>query len=107
MAGTRHPVTGVELNDMPIVRKGTVTDDERQTAALLLAEGMPRWLVAAKLGRHPLAFNATGRKPAQSMTPAPTGRSMSLAAAHADDRQSAFDDLFDAPEEQETDHAHG
>lgn len=66
MTAFRHPETGVMLNELTVLRTGSISDDENRTAALLLAEGHPRWVVAAMLGRHPLAFNGTGRSPADS-----------------------------------------
>ncbi|WP_131725699.1 helix-turn-helix domain-containing protein [Rhodobacter capsulatus] len=109
MTAKPHPITGVMLNDVKIIRKGQLSDEERQTAALLLAEGVARWEVAARLGCHPLAFNASGRKPAkrEPAQPKASGRKLSAAAARADKRQASLVDLFDVPQGEQSDHAHG
>ena len=101
----RHPVTGVEINDIPIVRSGPVTDDERRTARLLLGDGHPRWLVAAMLGRFPLAYDGIGAPPASSRK---TGHAhLPGSAARTDPRQFSLDDLFgpdDQPDDGKPDH---
>ncbi len=92
MSTKRHPVTGVEMNDIVIRRSSLRTDDLRRTARLLRAEGDPRWLAAARLGVHPLELDpgegteAAGRKP--------SGSTLSASAAAQDPRQ---DELWDWP----------
>lgn len=92
MATIRHPVTGVLMNEILHIQTGRVTNDERRTARLLLADGHPRWLVAAMLGRFPLAFNGTGQPPSQSRTP--KGGNLSSRDARDDPRQFSMEDLF-------------
>ncbi|MFC3180477.1 hypothetical protein [Cypionkella sinensis] len=84
-----HPATGVLLNEVE-VHHGTLTDKELQTAQLLLAEGHPRWLVGAMLGCHPLAFNGTGRRPADSRRR--LGGHLTTRDARRDVRQIGLDD---------------
>lgn len=96
MAMKPHPVTGVLMNEI-VESHGPISDEERQTAKLLLDEGRPRWVVAAILGRHPLAFNGTGRAPGDSRRK--YGRQLSSAAAKADIRQVGMDWLDEAPED--------
>jgi len=88
MAMIPHPVTGLLINTVE-TRSGSITDKERDTARLLLAEGHPRWVVAAMLGRFPLAFDGTGRKP--SSTRRKTGGNLTLQAAANDPRQMSLD----------------
>lgn len=92
MATLKHPVTGVDINDITLVRNGRVSDEERRTARLLQSEGDPRWLVAAKLGRFPLAFEGTGLAPTESRRP--QGGNLSTGAARNDPRQITMEDLF-------------
>jgi hypothetical protein len=92
MSTKRHPVTGVEINDILIVRNGPVTEDERRTARLLLGEGHARWLVAAMLGRFPLAFDGIGGPPAGSRKT--SHGYLPGSAARSDPRQFSLDDLF-------------
>ncbi len=96
MAMKPHPVTGVMINDVVEIH-GPITDEERLTAKLLLAEGNARWLVGAILGRHPLAFNGTGRAPGYSRRK--YGRQLSSAAARADVRQFGMDWMDEPPED--------
>jgi hypothetical protein len=84
MTAMPHPVTGVLINSISLVRYGPITLEERQTAALLLAEGHPRWIVAAMLGRFPLAFTGAGRSPRGYR---PKGSHLSLGEARRDQRQ--------------------
>ncbi len=89
-----HPVTGWPVNEIE-VRHGPILAEERATARVLLDEGLARWVVAAKLGRFPLAFNGTGRAPSEKRRS--RGGNLSSAAARQDERQIAmdfFDDLF-------------
>lgn len=91
MAAKRHPITGVEINDDLIIRSGRLSQAELETARLLLEDGDPRWLVAAKLGVFPLAFSGTGRKPERKRPPTEGGY-LPRAAARNDPRQlSAYD----------------
>jgi hypothetical protein len=92
MGTKHHPVTGVEINDILIVRTGPVTDDERRTARLLLGDGHARWLVAAMLGRFPLAFDGIGAPPAGSRKT--SHGHLPGSAARNDPRQFSLDDLF-------------
>lgn len=99
MAMMPHPVTGVLINDIEI-RHGRIAEEERQTARLLLNDGHARWVVAAMLGRFPLAFDGTGKKPADKRPR--IGGGMSIRDAREDPRQIGmqdyiedfFDDLF-------------
>ena len=99
-----HPVTGTLINEIE-TRSGPISDAERQTARLLLAEGHARWVVAAMLGRFPLAFDGTGRRPARPRKI--TGGDLPLGAAKNDPRQSdifaLLDDLFGHDSTGETD----
>lgn len=92
MATMRHPVTNVLMNEITHIQHGMVTDAERQTAKLLLDEGHPRWLVAAMLGRFPLAFSGTGAKPNDSRKP--IGGNLTTRDARKDHRQFSMEDLF-------------
>lgn len=89
MAMKKHPVTGVFVNEIGLAR-GPVTAAERQTARLLLDEGHARWVVAAMLGRFPLAFDGTGKTSAEKR-PRPGG-GMTLHAARNDPRQISMED---------------
>lgn len=101
MATYRHPVTGVLVNEIE-VHNGPISEKERETARLLLAEGHARWVVAAMLGRFPLAFNGTGAKPIDRRRK--IGGHLSVRDAARDPRQISmadvwadlFDDLFGA-----------
>lgn len=105
MGTKRHPATGVEINDILIVRTGPVSDDERRTARLLLGDGHARWLVAAMLGRFPLAFDGIGGPPTGSRK---TGHGhLPASAARSDSRQFSLDALFgpdDEPDDGHPDH---
>lgn len=92
MAMTPHPVTGVPINQIT-TRTGPISDAERQTARLLLDEGHARWVVAAMLGRFPLAFNGTGRKPSRPRKV--TGGDLPSSAAKNDPRQISMNDFWD------------
>ena len=91
-----HPITGVLINEIE-TRSGAISAAERQTARLLLNDGHARWVVAAMLGRFPLAFDGTGKKPTRPRKAA-TGSDLSASAAKHDPRQSdifaLLDDLF-------------
>lgn len=91
MATYRHPVTGVILNEINITN-GPISEIERRTARLLLDEGHARWVVAAMLGRFPLAFNGTGTKPPRPRKV--TGGDLPLNAAKSDPRQLSMDDFW-------------
>jgi hypothetical protein len=99
MATFQHPVTGVLVNEIE-VRQGPISDKERETARLLLAEGHARWLVAAMLGRFPLAFTGTGARPTDRRRR--IGGHLTTRDAARDPRQismtdvwtGVFDDLF-------------
>lgn len=93
MADFRHPVTGVQLNVIE-VRHGPVSDKERETAKLLLADGLPRWVVAAMLGRFPLAFTGTGAKPGSNRR-GKIGGGLSVRDAARDPRQIGMDTLYE------------
>lgn len=86
-----HPVTGVMINRI-VTNSGPISDAERRTAHLLLEEGHPRWVVAAMLGRFPLAFDGTGRKPQR--TRAIKGGDLPLRDARHDTRQMSMDDFW-------------
>ncbi len=92
MAMKPHPVTGVLINDITLAH-GPVTPEERQTARLLLDEGHARWVVAAMLGRFPLAFDGTGKTPAEKRPR--LGGGMTLHAARHDPRQIGMDDYVE------------
>lgn len=77
------------MNDIE-THHGHITEKERDTARLLLAEGHPRWLVAAMLGRHPLAFNGTGRRPADNRRK--TGAHLNINDARRDNRQMGLEE---------------
>ena len=62
MTAIRHPLRGVLINDISEIRTGKLNDDEQITARSLLEQGHPRHVVAAMLGCHPLAINASGRQ---------------------------------------------
>jgi hypothetical protein len=89
MATIRHPVTGLLMNDITHIQTGPVSDDERRTARLLQDDGHPRWLIAAMLGRFPLAFSGTGASPNQGRKP--VGGHLSVRAAQTDERQMMMD----------------
>lgn len=89
---TRHPVTGVLINNIELAH-GTITPEERHTARLLLQEGHARWVVAAMLGRFPLAFEGTGKTPADRRPR--LGGGMTLQAALHDPRQISMDDYIE------------
>lgn len=102
MTVTRHPATGVLLNDIEILRTGPVTPEEEETAYLLQRDGIPRWQVAAQLGRHPLAFGSV----AKPLPPArrPKGNDLSRAAARTDPRQSDLITLIEARGDEAEEH---
>ena len=87
-----HPVTGVMLNEIAI-STGPISDTERRTARLLLDEGHPRWVVGAMLGRFPLAFDGTGRKPERPRKV--TGGDLPLRDAKHDPRQISMDNFWE------------
>lgn len=91
MAMIPHPKTGVMINEIE-TRSGPISQAERDTAQLLLAEGHARWIVAAMLGRLPLAFNGTDAKPADNRR-RHTHRTHSSASARTP-RQFPRRDLF-------------
>ena len=95
MATIRHPVTGVVLNDMPI-RRNRLSEDEMRTARLLMAEGDPRWLAAAKLGAHALAINV--QNVPRNDRRKPIGHELRASDARRDPRQAAMDDLLGSPD---------
>lgn len=86
-----HPVTGVLINEIETC-SGPISEAERHTARLLLADGHPRWVVAAMLGRFPLAFDGTGRKPERPRRV--TGGDLPLRDARHDPRQISMDDFW-------------
>lgn len=105
MATTTHPVTGVEINELTIVRKRRLTEDEKRTARLLMNDGDPRWLAAAKLGVHPLGVDSPGRAPNEGRTN--RGAGLPLADARRDPRQIDLlsPDLAGPEPVAETDHS--
>jgi hypothetical protein len=96
MAMIPHPITGLLMNEIEL-QHGHITDKERQTARHLLADGHARWVVAAMLGRFPLAFSGTRAKPADRRPK--LGGGMTLRDAARDPRQismvDVWEDLFD------------
>lgn len=92
MAMIPHPVTGVLINEVE-VHHGPISEKERETARLLLAEGHARWVVAAMLGRFPLAFTGTGAKPADRQPR--LGGGMSVRDAARDPRQISMEDVVE------------
>jgi hypothetical protein len=102
MATIRHPVTGVLMNEITLINHGKVSDDERRTARLLQTEGHPRWLVAAMLGRFPLAFEGVGGSPSDGRRP--MGGHLAVRDAKADVRQFSMDDLFGPLDAEVADH---
>lgn len=94
MATLRHPITGVIINDIGIVRTKRLTEEEQLTARLLMEGGDTRCLAAAKLGVHPLAINATGQpRPGRG---APRGATLSSRHAFRDQRQTSMFDASDS-----------
>ncbi|MEA5163436.1 hypothetical protein U5903_21885 [Cereibacter johrii] len=91
MAQVRHPMTGLTINEIE-VRYGPISDLERETAKHLLAEGHPRWVVAAMIGRFPLTFNGAGTAPKGRRQK--FGGNLSTREARRDPRQASMDDLF-------------
>jgi hypothetical protein len=100
MATIRHPVTGVLMNDITHLPRGKISDEERRTAGMLLTDGNPRWLVAAMLGRHPLALTGKGRAPGK--TKRPLGGHLMVRHARTDQRQISLDDLFGPRDDEAT-----
>lgn len=94
MAMKPHPVTGVLINEIE-TRHGPISDAERQTARLLFAEDHPRWVVAAMLGRFPLAIDGSGRTPERKSSHKATGGDLSRSAARSDPRQIDMQDFWD------------
>lgn len=94
MTTIRHPVTGVEINPLTLIRRGKISDDEKRTARLLLADGVPRWIVAAMLGRFPLTFRGVGNKAKERKKP--IGSHLATRDARSDERQYDMEDLFAA-----------
>jgi hypothetical protein len=92
MAMEPHPVTGVLINSIE-VRSGPISEGERRTASLLLADGHPRWVVAAMLGRFPLTLTRSGPAPERSRRAA-IGGHLSRADALRDPRQQTMDQLW-------------
>lgn len=92
MAMFEYKPTGVMLNEIT-VSHGKVSDKERDTASLLLAEGHARWVVAAMLGRFPLAFTGTGAKPADRRPK--IGSHLTTRDAAKDPRQISMADLVE------------
>ena len=90
-----HPITRIAINEIT-VHNGPITEKERETAQLLLADGHARWVVAAMLGRFPLAFNGTGAKPTDNRRR--TGGNLTARDAAKDPRQismvAIYDDFF-------------
>ncbi|PTX37183.1 hypothetical protein IQ03_05285 [Gemmobacter caeni] len=52
MAMIRHPITGVEINEISITRPRNLTEDEARTARILRAEGHKVQDIAAMLGTN-------------------------------------------------------
>jgi len=88
----RRRVAGVLINNIELAH-GPITTEERQAARLLQDEGYARWVVAAMLGRFPLAFKGTGKTPADRRPR--LGGGMSLEAAKHDPRQIGMDDYIE------------
>lgn len=93
MPMTPHPTTGVPINSIE-TRSGPISTAERQTARLLLDEGHARWVVAAMLGRFPLAFDRGGRAPERKSRRKIAGGELPLGAAKQDPRQISMDDFW-------------
>lgn len=87
-----HPATGVMINEI-VISTGPISDAERRTARLLLDEGHARWVVGAMLGRFPLTFNGTGRKPERPRKV--SGGELPLRDAKHDPRQISMDDFWE------------
>lgn len=92
MAMSPHPITGVLINSIE-VRTGPISESERQTASLLLADGHPRWVVGAMLGRFPLTLTRSGPPPERSRR-ASAGGHLSRADALRDPRQQTMDQFW-------------
>ncbi len=92
MAMITHPITGVLINEIE-THTGPISEKERDTARLLLQEGHARWVVAAMLGRFPLAFSNTGGKTERLRTK--IGSNLTARDAASDPRQTSMMDEFD------------
>ena len=85
MTNPKDPASGVQLNEITVIRNRRLTQAEQAMADELMRCGTPRWLAAARLGTHPLNISRADN-PAPRRTRA-TGRLLSTTAASRDVRQ--------------------
>ena len=92
MARVSYPGTTLLINHIEL-SYGKITDEERRVARMLLADNHARWVVAAMLGRFPLAFTGNGGKPSEPRRK--LGGELSKSAARQDPRQITMYDMFE------------
>ena len=92
MAMIPHPVTLWPINEIEL-KHGAIQDKERETARQLLSEGHARWVVAAMLGRFPLAFDGSGEKRTDNRRRA--GSNLTVKDAARDPRQISMVAMWD------------